>query len=516
MYFCINSVNYKSLRILCLETFNNKYEKEMALVTSSLVQTPQSVRVVVIGSGPSGIAAATRLMEAGFNDVLILEAESRVGGRIYTIPFADSVIDLGAQWCHGEKNNVVYETLERLNLLNLLETTGDTYFKFKCVRSNKDIVPDKVVSKLTEIFYEIIPSREDELKSYEGSAGAIMTEMFWKEIDKLAEKPDRTVVKEYFETAKKANLSLEAADTMFEVSPSNALQFETSEGDQNLNWKDKGYQTFLNLLLKTDDYKKNLGLLEDKIQVCQRVKHIEWQHEDGIKITLFSGKIIVADHVVCTTSLGVLKESHKSLFQPSLPLSKIRAIEGLKLGTVNKFFLEFEKPFEPVDWVGFNFLWLEEDLTALRETERFWLENVFGFYRVAHQPRLMQGWIVGRHARYMETLSEKEVLEALMWLLRKFLSHPVPEPIKFTRTQWYTNCNFRGTYSLRTMYTDELRTGAWDLAAPLIDGDGKPIVQFAGEATNSHHFGTVHGATESGWREADRLIHFYQKKSLTK
>lgn len=35
----------------------------------------------------------------------------------------------------------------------------------------------------------------------------------------------------------------------------------------------------------------------------------------------------------------------------------------------------------------------------------------------------------------------------------------------------------------------------------------KPVgrLQFAGEATSDGHFSTVHGAIESGWREADRL-----------
>uniref|UniRef100_A0A1A9VQL6 Amine oxidase domain-containing protein n=1 Tax=Glossina austeni TaxID=7395 RepID=A0A1A9VQL6_GLOAU len=87
----------------------------MPLKTSSALKGPQSSRVVVIGSGPSGLAAATRLVEAGFENVLILEAENRIGGRVYTVPFGDNVVDLGAQWCHGEKDNVVYEALKRLN-----------------------------------------------------------------------------------------------------------------------------------------------------------------------------------------------------------------------------------------------------------------------------------------------------------------------------------------------------------------------------------------------------------------
>lgn len=53
-------------------------------------------KIVVIGAGPSGIAAATRLIENGFTDVKVLEAENRIGGRIHTIQFADNVIDMGA------------------------------------------------------------------------------------------------------------------------------------------------------------------------------------------------------------------------------------------------------------------------------------------------------------------------------------------------------------------------------------------------------------------------------------
>lgn len=48
------------------------------------------------------------------------------------------------------------------------------------------------------------------------------------------------------------------------------------------------------------------------------------------------------------------------------------------------------------------------------------------------------------------------------------------------------------------------------LAEPIVNGMGKPIIQFAGEATNEEHYACVHGAIESGWREADRLIDLYK------
>lgn len=54
--------------------------------------------IVVIGAGASGIAASTKLLENGFNNLTVLEAESRIGGRIHTVPYGSGFIDMGAQW----------------------------------------------------------------------------------------------------------------------------------------------------------------------------------------------------------------------------------------------------------------------------------------------------------------------------------------------------------------------------------------------------------------------------------
>jgi len=46
---------------------------------------------------------------------------------------------------------------------------------------------------------------------------------------------------------------------------------------------------------------------------------------------------------------------------------------------------------------------------------------VFGFFPVSSAPNVLCGWIVGPLARHMETLSEDEVKEGCMELLRRFL-----------------------------------------------------------------------------------------------
>lgn len=74
------------------------------------------------------------------------------------------------------------------------------------------------------------------------------------------------------------------------------------------------------------------------------------------------------------------------------------------------------------------------------------------------------------------------------------------------RSGWLKNPHFLGTYSFHSLRTAAFKVTNEDLAKPILDTNGKPLIQFAGEATSTPHFSTVHGAIESGWREADRLI----------
>lgn len=145
--------------------------------------------------------------------------------------------------------------------------------------------------------------------------------------------------------------------------------------------------------------------------------------------------IYEADHVILTMSLGVLKEQHQTLFHPQLPPVKVNAIEGLTLGTVDKIYLEFAKPFWPTNWDGVSMLWRKEDLAEIRaKSEDQWLEDVFGFYTVDYQPNILCGWISGKNARLMEQLSEEDVLKGSMRLLRIFLKqYSVTEPISMIR-----------------------------------------------------------------------------------
>lgn len=67
---------------------------------------PVKEKVIVIGAGISGLSAASLLHQKGY-EVIVLEAQDHIGGRISTEEMFDTSdnqvvpIDLGASWVHG-------------------------------------------------------------------------------------------------------------------------------------------------------------------------------------------------------------------------------------------------------------------------------------------------------------------------------------------------------------------------------------------------------------------------------
>ena len=61
-------------------------------------------RVIVLGAGMAGLAAARLLHDSGFS-VIVLEARDRIGGRTWTDDRVGAPVDLGGSWVHGVVGN---------------------------------------------------------------------------------------------------------------------------------------------------------------------------------------------------------------------------------------------------------------------------------------------------------------------------------------------------------------------------------------------------------------------------
>lgn len=129
------------------------------------------MKICIIGAGPSGIAAATRLIENGFTDLTILEAEPRIGGRINTVPFGAGVAEIGAQYCHEIRNNVVYHLASKYNYLSEMTLRNPPSQLYD---SNGVSIPTEKAQKLFELADQILAS--EDMNSYKGSLGNFFME----------------------------------------------------------------------------------------------------------------------------------------------------------------------------------------------------------------------------------------------------------------------------------------------------------------------------------------------------
>ncbi|XP_053664032.1 spermine oxidase-like [Anopheles marshallii] len=477
--------------------------------------------VLIVGAGGAGIAAATRLLERGFRNLTILEAENRIGGRIHSMRRGTNVLDYGAQWVHGKENNFIYDMASQYGLIEIEQhKENDLYYK-----SNGEPVPKEASDLVIDTLYTLLED-VNSLQTFSGSLGAYYDKVFYDAV--RAEKfvgIDQHTCYQLYQFFIKYHNTYNATDTLHEVSGAGLLEFEDNQDEFLINWKNRGFHTLLDLLMRKLPEQNGAPIMvEEYTKFNHVVKSIQWNArsrsrpenpDHRVSVTCTNGATFRANHLILTVSLGVLQDMHTLWFDPPLPDPKRNAIEGLYIGTIDKMFLEFEEPFWPQDssWHGFGLLWEANDLEQLRLDDRQWLESVCAFFVPDRTERLLVAWIYGQDARVMEALPEPAVIDGLMYLLRKFLPHfSVPNtPRWFSRSRWYSNPHFRGSYSSRSMKSDAMRATAAKLAEPLLDAwDHVPTVQFAGEASHPQFYSTVQGAVASGWREADRLIDLYR------
>ncbi|KAH9627727.1 hypothetical protein HF086_017270 [Spodoptera exigua] len=179
------------------------------------------------------------------------------------------------------------------------------------------------------------------------------------------------------------------------------------------------------------------------------------------------------------------------MFSPSLPKEKIEVIQNLGIGVVDKVVFLFPKPWWPDSETFHAFVWTGADRATVPKDDN-WLTKIFGVSTPLGSSTALTMWTSGEGAKLVETLPEDVVKRKAMELLRS--------------SSWYSNPYTRGSYTFDNLSTPQYPHARATLAEPLADSSGTPRVLFAGEATDNTHFSTVHGATDTGFREANRLL----------
>ena len=93
-------------------------------------------RIVVVGGGISGLAAAHRLIELGNTNVTLLEASPRLGGTIETVHRDGFLIERGPDSFISEKPEAI-ELAKRLGLESQLIQTNEQFRRSFIVRDGR-------------------------------------------------------------------------------------------------------------------------------------------------------------------------------------------------------------------------------------------------------------------------------------------------------------------------------------------------------------------------------------------
>ncbi|XP_043554065.1 peroxisomal N(1)-acetyl-spermine/spermidine oxidase-like isoform X2 [Chiloscyllium plagiosum] len=480
-------------------------------------------KVVIIGAGIAGVAAAEKLYHQGFADVQIIEASSQPGGRIRSYPFGKSVVDEGAQYIHGASmKNPIFQLAKQNDLLQQVYNKSGT--EWSVLTNTQKLLDSDFTEEMRNLASSILRRAHCLAEEKRYTQAKSLAEVYSEEVKTLLKQWTDDHVELRIQKLALLSMSMKwqcihlATNSLGDVSVHEYREYKNIEGDDR-----NSPGLFPSLLQKLLEV-----IPEEKLLLERPVKQIQWDgnfiSEDTslypVRVVCEDGNHILADHVIVTISLGCLKANSQSLFQPSLPKKYQHAIQNMGFGTMNKIYLEYEAPFwdENTDIIGL--VWEDETpLSAQKPNLAEWWRRVPVIYVFRPPERfghVLVGTISGKEAEFVESLSPEEIASNFTKLFRQFTGRPsLPAPKNAFVTKWFSNPYTRGSYSHISI--DSTGDMIDTLAEPLPqakEGTSSPTMQilFAGEATHRSYHSTSHGALLSGWREADRLINHYSTK----
>ncbi|KAL0314614.1 UNVERIFIED_CONTAM: Lysine-specific histone demethylase 13 [Sesamum angustifolium] len=489
--------------------------------------------IIVVGAGPAGLTAARHLQRQGFI-VTVLEARSRIGGRVFTDRSSLSVpVDLGASIITGMEADIDTERRPdpsslicsqlglELTVLNSDCPLYDTVTGQK-VPADLDEALEAEYNSLLDDMVMVVAEKGEHAMTMSLEEGLEyglkrrrMAHSGQEDMEVLPVKPqDTSVASEGFAVDDEvsnaqgseteglsplerrvmdwhfAHLEYGCAALLKEVSLPNWNQDDVYWGFGGAHCMIKGgYSAVVESLAKGICI--HLDHVVTDISYCTKDSGTNNNVHEMVKVSTSNGKEFSGDAVLVTVPLGCLK-AETIKFSPPLPQWKYLSIKRLGFGVLNKVVMEFPEVFwdDTIDYFG---------ATAEDTNQRGWCFMFWNVKKTVGAPVLIS-LVVGKAAIDGQNFSASDhVSHALLVLRKLFGEHKVSDPVASVVTDWGRDPYSYGAYS----YVAVGSSGEdYDIL-------GRPVQNclfFAGEATCKEHPDTVGGAMMSGLREAVRII----------
>ena len=410
--------------------------------------------VVIIGAGIAGLAAAKTLKQNGVK-YLILEASHRIGGRAHSKELSkNNWFDLGCSYLHNGLTNPFVSIADKLNF-PINKENGDIFDPKKThYFSNGAMINlglpnplekahDNLLAKIQDLKTdEALVKFLDDGDSYFPISCHLLTNL-------IAEDPDLVSSEDY------------------RASIYDGPDYPVSK-------------TFGNLI--------KLWGKDTRVSFNTKVKLIN-SEKPFIKLETSKGNIITKK-VILTVSTGVLS-SKDITFRPPLPEDTIKAISNLPMGTLNKIGLSFDQQFFSSKDQGWYVSWRDDEIRAKKK--------IGSFHLLTDGPKNAVVFAGGKHGKWLEEQGPDTMLDYAISILEDVFGKACIKKIQNSiTTAWTLDPFTRGSYSYAI-------PGESSSRGKLSNTIEKKLY-FAGEATESNHYGTAHGAYFSGVKAANKIL----------
>uniref|UniRef100_A0A0B6ZE42 Amine oxidase domain-containing protein n=1 Tax=Arion vulgaris TaxID=1028688 RepID=A0A0B6ZE42_9EUPU len=474
-------------------------------------------KIVIVGAGIAGLAAGKYLELEGLNDYIILEASDRIGGRIWSVPIDNNghKVEMGATWIHGVKHNPIYKLADENNLLTEMELNLSS--KNIYVTETGEAIHEGTVKKVDFAYGTMLSSCEEYFLSnktvgVKESLGSELARLINEKLTNTAGE-ERHKLEMVYHQRQLLECCISGCDSLYDVSLSQFGSYKELPGSHLVI--PRGFSAILDIVRD--------GISDEKIKLNTHVSKIHWGDvantplgkqcpEEMVCVECENGDIYYADHVIVTISLGVLKATCDKMFKPALPQKKMHAIKHLGFGIVNKVILIFDGTVVEKPTRRIHLAW-DPAVNTTENLREKWYRKIYAL-EVMHE-NVLVGWLSGKEALFLESLSDEEVMQDMDKVVRMFLqsqSKDIPKLTKIIRTSWGQNKYTQGSYSFTSVGAtqQDIINLKQPLTKNLQDNIKKPVVFFAGEATHPCFFSTTHGALLTGNRESARICKFWK------
>jgi monoamine oxidase len=281
--------------------------------------------IAVIGAGFAGIGAARTLVDAGISCVVI-EARSRLGGRVHTVDLADVnggspvSVDAGAAWLQQYPKNPFADLAHELGVPVVASDFGAP------LSATNDGAPVDVKSALARIERAAASATSTDDRSLLAVVKTL------DDVDPRA-----------LQFAIDADVVLESGAGLEDTS---ARWFFREEGVGNDDhWLIGGYRTLI------DHFARGID-----VRLESPVTHIAW-NPHGVTIAIESGAEMVADRCICSVPISLIELGTPRL-DPGLPSRHREALARIGTGVVEKVLLRFSEHWWPRPPSGY-FRWYD-------------------------------------------------------------------------------------------------------------------------------------------------------------